>query len=84
MNLKKCIFSTLFGGLLGHVICRDRMLVDLAKVAIMLDLSHPTTVKHLRETLGYIGYYRKFIKGCAKKTATMEKLLERDTKFHWI
>jgi hypothetical protein len=37
----------------------------------------------LRETLGHIGYYMKFIKGYAKITAPMEKLLKKDISFQW-
>jgi hypothetical protein len=33
--------------------------------------------------LGHTGYYRKFIKGCAQITASMEKLIKKDTKFQW-
>jgi hypothetical protein len=34
-------------------------------------------------TLGHIGYYKKFIKGYAKITTPMEKLLKCDAKFEW-
>jgi hypothetical protein len=37
----------------------------------------------LRETLGHTGYYKKFIKGYAYITASMEKLLKKDIKFQW-
>ena len=42
LNSKKCILCTPFGMLLGHVICRDGILVDPAKIAIILDLPPPT------------------------------------------
>ena len=65
LNLRKCIFCAPFGDLLGHMVCHDGILVDPAKIAIILDLPPPTKVKQLRETLGHTGYYRKFIKGYA-------------------
>ena len=61
---------------MGHVVCRDGILVDPVKIAIILDLPPPNTAKQLRETLGHNGYYRKFIKGYAEVTAPMEKLLK--------
>ena len=83
LNLKKCIFCAPFGALLGHVIYHNGILVDPAKIVIILDLPPPTTVIQLRETLGHTGYYRKFIKGYAEVTAPIEKLLKKDTKFQW-
>ena len=84
LNLKKCFFCEPFGALLGHVVCRDRILVDWAKVAIILVLPPLTIFKNLRASLGHTGYYRKFIKGYAEVTGLMEKLLKNDTKFDWI
>ena len=83
LNLRKCIFCAPFGVLLGHVVCRDGVLVDPAKVAIILDLPPPTSVMQLRSTLGHTKYYQKFIRGYAEITAPMEKLLKKDTKFEW-
>ena len=69
--------------MLGQVVCHDGILVDPAKIAIILDLPPPTTVKQLRSTLENMGYYRKFIKGYAQMTSSPEKLLKKDTKFQW-
>jgi hypothetical protein len=42
LNLKKCIFCVPFGILLGHVVYKQRLLVDLSKIAVISDLQ-PTT-----------------------------------------
>ena len=34
-------------------------------------------------TLGYMGYYRKLIKGYAQITTLMDKLLKKDVTFCW-
>ena len=65
LNLKKCIFCVPFGILLGHVVCRKGLMVDPTKIAIIVNLPPPTSVKQLRTTLEHTGYYRKFIKGYA-------------------
>jgi hypothetical protein len=80
---KKCIFGTLFGILLGHIICKQGLLVDPTKIAVIVNLPTQKSVRQLRETLGHIGYYRKFIKGYVYITAPMEKLLMKDRKFQW-
>ena len=58
-------------------------MVDPAKIAIIVNLPAPNLVKQLRTILGHIGYYIKFIKGYAKITTPMEKLLKKDMKFLW-
>ena len=80
LNINKCIFGTPFGILLGHIVCRHGLLVDPAKIAIIVNLPPPKIVHQLRETLGHTGCYKKFLKGCAQITAPMEKLL-KDTRF---
>ena len=53
LNLRKCILCAPFIVLLGHVVCRDGILVDPAKGAIILDLAPPTSVTQLKSTLGH-------------------------------
>ena len=57
--------------------------MDPAKIAIIVNLPPPKSVKKLRTTLGHTGYYRKFIKGYAQIIAPMEKQLKKDIKFEW-
>jgi hypothetical protein len=45
LNLKKCVFCVHFGILLGHVVCKKGLLVDPAKIAVILDLPPPTSVR---------------------------------------
>ena len=83
LNLKKCIFCAPFGILLGHIVCKQGLMMDPAKIAIIVNLPPPTSIRKIRTTLGHTGYYRKFIKGYAQITAPMEKQLKKDIKFKW-
>jgi hypothetical protein len=83
LNINKCIFGTLFGILLGHIICKQELLVDPAKIAVIINLPPSKIVRHLRATLVHTGYYRDFIKGYAQITTPMENMLKKDTKFQW-
>ena len=69
--------------LLGHIICKEVMLVNSVKITLILNLPPPTNVKMIWATLGNTGYYRKFIKGYATITAPMEKLLKKDATYEW-
>jgi hypothetical protein len=78
LNLKKCISFSPFGVLLGHIVCKQGLLVDPSKIAINIDLPPPTLVRQLRTALGHTGYYIKFIKGYAQIKTPMEKILKKD------
>ena len=68
---------------MGHIVWKQGLLVDPAKIAVIFNLPPPKIVHKLRETLGHIGYYIKFIKGYTQITVPLEKLLRKDTKFQW-
>jgi len=44
LNLKKCVFCSPFGILLGHVVCKHGLIMNLAKIAIIVNLPPPTYV----------------------------------------
>jgi hypothetical protein len=81
LKIKKCIFSTPFGILLGNIICKQGLIVDLAKIFVIVNLPPPKSVHQLREKLGHTRYYKKFKKGYAKIIVPMEKLLKKDIRF---
>ena len=70
-----------FGILLGHVVCKEGMWMDLTNIDIIVNLHPPKLVKQFRTTLGNISYYRKFIQGYTEITALMENLLKKDVNF---
>ena len=78
LNSKKCIFCVSFGMLLGHIICKEGLLVDPVKITLILNLPPSTNVKMLRAMLGNTRYYHNFIKGYTAITAPMEKLRKKD------
>jgi hypothetical protein len=83
LKLKKCILFSQFGVLLGHIVCKQVLLADPSKIAIIVDLPPPISVKQLHTTLGHTRYYMKFIKGYAQITAPMKKLLKKYFWFSW-
>ncbi|GJX12751.1 hypothetical protein Tco_0204509 [Tanacetum coccineum] len=55
--------------------------VDKAKIDVIAELPHPTTVKGIRSFLGHAGFYRRFIKDFSKISRPMTHLLEKNTPF---
>nr|GEV18551.1 hypothetical protein [Tanacetum cinerariifolium] len=55
--------------------------VDKAKVDVIANLPHPTTVKGIRSFLSHVGFYRRFIQEFSKIVQPMTRLPEKDTPF---
>jgi hypothetical protein len=83
LNLRKCIFCIPHNNLLGHIVCREGVLVDPTKVVVILNMPPPTSVKQLHRMLGNTGYYHRFIIRYASITTPLEKLLKKSEAFRW-
>jgi hypothetical protein len=53
------------GILLGHIVCKQGLLVEPTKITVIVNLPTQKIVRQLRAMLGHMGYYMKFIKGYA-------------------
>nr|GEY13607.1 reverse transcriptase domain-containing protein [Tanacetum cinerariifolium] len=69
------------GIVLGHKISKSGIEVDRAKVDVIDNLPHPTTVKGVRSFLGHDGFYRRLIQDFSKIARPMTHLLEKETPF---
>ncbi|RVW28487.1 Retrovirus-related Pol polyprotein from transposon 17.6 [Vitis vinifera] len=75
---------TIYGGIvLGHIISEKGIEVDKAKVELIVKLPSPTTVKGVRQFLGHVGFYRRFIKDFSKLSKPLCELLAKDANFIW-
>jgi hypothetical protein len=45
LNIKKFIFSTPFGILLGHIVCKQGLIVDPAKIVVIVNLPPPKSMR---------------------------------------
>ena len=69
------------GIVLGHNISVAGLEVDQVKVYVIKTLLPPTTVKGIRSFLGYVGFYKRFIRDFSKISRPLCRLLEKDAKF---
>ena len=68
---------------LGHVISKEGISVDLAKIAAVVDWPRPSNVTEVRSFLGMAGYYRRFVKDFARIASLLTQFLCKDRQFKW-
>ena len=54
------------GIVLGHIIFKNGIEVDKVKVELIVKLPPPINVKGIKQFLGHVGFYRRFIKDFSK------------------
>lgn len=68
---------------MGHVITNDGVKPDLDKVRAVKQFPVPKTKKNVKQFLGLVGYYRRFIQNMAKIAKPLTRLLKQDVPFCW-
>ena len=67
----------------GHIISRDGIKPVPEKLSAMQQMPHPYTLKEVKQFLGLVGYYRKFIPRYADIVRPLNALTRKDTAFEW-
>ena len=80
---KKCSFLKQRVSYLGHVVSREGVATDPAKIEKVANWPVPTTAKDVQQFLGFAGYYRRFVKDFAQIARPLYHLTERKTAFRW-
>jgi hypothetical protein len=82
-KFSKCEFWLSEVGFLGHIVTKDGIVVDPAKVTTVIEWEPPKNVGEVRSFLGLAGYYRRFIENFSKIAKPMTELLKKEKKFEW-
>ena len=68
---------------LGHVVLKDGIFVDPAKIEAVSKWSEPTNVLEFQSFLGLAGYYKRFVEGFSTLAAPLTTLTKKDRKYEW-
>ncbi|GKF26632.1 putative reverse transcriptase domain-containing protein, partial [Tanacetum coccineum] len=82
-KFSKCKFWIPKVQFLGHVIDSKGIHLDPAKIESIKDWTSPKSPTEIRQFLGLVGYYRRFIEGFSKITKPVTKLTLKKVKFEW-
>jgi hypothetical protein len=78
LKASKCEFANTKVVFLSHVIDRDGVRPDPAKIKAVTEMERPRKVNDLRSILGVVGYMRKFIPDYATKIAPLSSLIRKN------
>ncbi|GJV29097.1 putative reverse transcriptase domain-containing protein [Tanacetum coccineum] len=79
----KCDFWLESVQFLGHVINREGVHVDPAKIEAIKNWPVPTSPTEVKQFMGLAGYYRRFIEGFSLIAKPLTKLTQKNKKFEW-
>ncbi|CAI7867540.1 unnamed protein product [Closterium sp. NIES-53] len=79
----KCEFFKKELEFLGHVVSRDGIKIDPAKIKTIQEWKSPTNITELQSFLGFVNYVRRFIPNMAGITGPLTDLLHKDRNFVW-
>jgi hypothetical protein len=82
-KFSKCEFWLQEVQFLGHVVSKDGVKVDPAKIEAMMSWEPPTNPTEIRSFLGLAGYYRRFIQDFSKIASSLTALTKKNVKFLW-
>ena len=83
LNWEKFHFMVTQGIVLGHIVSREGIEVDKAKVELISNLPTPKCVKDIRSFLGHTGFYRRFIRDFSGIARPLCNLLAKNVTFEW-
>ena len=83
LNWEECHFIVKKGMVLGHIISRDTIEVNNAKINLIVNLPLPTCVKEVRPFLRHAGFYHRFIEDFSKIAKALSNLLAKDVPFYF-
>lgn len=83
INLEKCKFFQNEVSFLGYEISEQGVRPSPRKLKAISEFPTPKTVHQLRQFLGLINYFRKFIKNCALLCQPLTSLLKKGVVWRW-
>lgn len=80
---KKCILFQKEVSFLGYRVTADGMSPEVNKIECIKSIPEPRNLTDVRSFLGFLGYYRRFIKQFSARAAPLNRLMEAGQSFIW-
>jgi len=83
INPEKCRFGAKQLRYLGHLITQDGISTDPEKTEAIARIPPPRGVREVRQFLGMLSWYRRFIENFSKRAQPLTRLTSKKTKWQW-
>jgi len=83
LNPKKSHFALEEGKLLGHIISKNGIRIDLARFETIGQIDLPRNKKEVQSFIGEVNFLRRFIIDCVEKMRTITEMLRKGSEIKW-
>ena len=83
LKAKKCTFMQTEVGFLGHILGRTGLACDPAEISAVRNWHAQDKVKAVRQFVGFVGYYRRFVKDSVGLVEPLVALTWKGAPFVW-
>ena len=84
LNGSKCSFGLSSIKFLGHILSKDGVSPDPAKIRSIQTARRPETVTELRGFLGLVQFVGRYVHGLATAAAPLWELTKKSVTFRWL
>jgi hypothetical protein len=84
LNIDKCEFEQDHIDFLGVHVENNQLKMEEGKIDKVKNWTPPKNLREVRRFLGFMGYYRYFIKGYSVITKPLLELTKQSTPWHWV
>ena len=79
----KCVVLQRQVTFLGHVVSADGITMDPKKLEVVQKWGIPRNLKEVRAYVGFVSYYRRYIKDFSTTARALHALTRKNVKFEW-
>ena len=77
-------FCLNFVAFLGHLVSKEDIKVDSAKIEVFRGWTRPTSSTEIQSLMGLTGYYQRFVQSFSTIAAPLTTLTRQGVYFQWL
>ena len=83
LNPKKTIFAVTNEILLGFVVSKEGIMIDLERTKAISRIPFPSTNKSMQSFMGKINFVRRFVPSFSEIVRSLQNMIKKDNSFSW-